>query len=73
MPAFMRPYQRVDDSLWVAMKSTVVLEGYAPSWCIGMTFEPIDLFGLCAYSGQTTVTDTMGITESDPRNPDAPR
>jgi iron complex outermembrane recepter protein len=50
-------------------ENTVVLEGYE-KLDVGMTFEPIESLRL--QLSVDNLTDTLGITEGDPRNPDAP-
>jgi iron complex outermembrane recepter protein len=50
-------------------ENTVVLEGYEKI-DIGMTFEPTESLRL--QLSVDNLTDTQGITEGDPRNPEAP-
>lgn len=50
-------------------ENTVVLGGYE-KLDVGLTFEPIEALRL--QLSVDNLTDTMGITEGDPRNPDAP-
>ena len=50
-------------------ENTVVLEGYNKI-DVGMTFEPTEYLRL--QLSVDNLTDEMGITEGDPRNPEAP-